>query len=177
MKTALNKQIFNLRDKVAPYWVLVVAKWRTLQLREQQLVLGLGVFLLLTLIYMGASGLMAYQRDITKGLANLNSLTLYAKQAATTYNQVTKVDANSFNQVNLEQVKGDVSQVLQIKDPDILIQEGQMTIDVPNAEFSQVMALLDQLRRSYAIFPTQVTLTRQSRVGFVSFNATFVVKQ
>jgi type II secretory pathway component PulM len=123
------------------------------------------------------TGLVRLNNNVTSDVDNLSHFTVYSKQAATTYKAVNQVEANSFTQVSSDQIKGDITQVLQIKDPDILIQSGQMTVNVPNAQFSQVMILLDQFRKSYAIFPSQVTITRQSQSGYVAFNATFWVKQ
>ena len=177
MIAILNKPILVLKEKFAPQFKLALNKWQVLQLREQRMLGGLAALVLVATIYLIGSSLMDLQHDLDKSVANLNKFTLFSKQAANTYKQINKVAANSFNPVNLEQIKADVAQVLEVKNPDILIQDGQMTLNIPNAQFVQLMLLLDQLRRSYAIFPSQVTITRQSHAGFVSFNATFWVKQ
>jgi type II secretory pathway component PulM len=168
LKTALA----NLKQKVEPQLKILIAKWNQLQPREQKLVGGLGVCLILTMLFLMVTGLIAYKARVDMAVKNLNSFVIFSKQAA-----LKSVEANTFTSVSSDQIKGDVTQVLQTKDPDILIQDGQMTITVPNAQFSQVMTLLDQMRRSYAIFPSQLNITKQSRAGYVSFNATFWVKQ
>lgn len=174
---ALNKYINRLKGFLQPKLQALHAKWLQLQPREQRLLLAMTVLLSIVVIFSAVSGVIAYQQKLVKEVSNLNNFTMYSRQAAIRYKNLNKVEANTFNQVDLEQIKGDVAQIFQVDNPDILIQDGQMTINIPNAQFDQVMVLLDQLRRSYAIFPSQVLIARQSRAGFVSFNATFWVKQ
>lgn len=177
MNAKLSKQIEKLNDIISPKLQLLKVKWLQLQPREQQLVSVMGAFIAILVLFTMISSIISFNRNLSQHVNNLFKFSVYSKQAANTYKSINKIEANSFNQANLEQVKGDVAQVLKIKDPDILIQDGQMTVNVPNAEFTQVMALLEQFRRSYGIFPSQVHIVRQTRTGFVSFNATFWIKQ
>lgn len=177
MNAKLSKQIEKLNDLIGPKLQLLKMKWLQLQPREQQLVGLMGAFIAILVLFTMVTSIISFNRNLSQYVNNLFKFSVYSKQAANTYKSINKIEANSFNQASLEQVKGDVSQVLQIKDPDILIQDGQMTVNVPNAEFTQVMALLEQFRRSYGIFPSQVNIVRQTRTGFVSFNATFWIKQ
>ena len=167
----------KVKTKLEPQINKLLQRWEQLQPREQKLVGGLGAFLILSMLFLAVSGLISYKAKVSAIVESLNRFTVFSKQAALSYKNVKSVEANTFNAVTTDQIKGDVAQVLQTKEPNILIQDGQMTISVPNAQFVQVMTLLDQLRRSYAIFPSQLTITRQSRSGFVSFSATFWVKQ
>ena len=173
----LNKPISRLVKRIEPQITIVKAKWRQLQPREQQLVVAMVAFISFVILYSAVTGLIKLKNNVVTQVNNLSQFTVYSQQAAATYKVVKKIEANSFNTVSSDQIKGDITQVLQIKDPDILIQNGQLTINVPNAQFSQVMILLDQLRKSYALFPGQVSITRQTQSGFVSFSATFWVKQ
>lgn len=177
MMASFKPHIDKLKARIEPQINKLIARWEQLQPREQKLVGGLGIFLVLSMIFLIVNGLITYKNNVAIMVENLNRVTVFSKQAAINYKNIKSVEANTFNSVTTDQIKGDVSQVLQTKEPNILIQDGQMTISVPNAQFNQVMTLLDQLRRSYAIFPSQLTITRQSRSGFVSFNATFWVKQ
>ena len=177
MIASFKPHIDKLKAKIEPQINKLVARWEQLQPREQKLVGGLGIFAIISVLFLAVSGLVSYKAKISNMVENLNRFTVFSKQAALNYKNIQSVEANTFNSVTTDQIKGDVAQVLQTKEPNILIQDGQMTISVPNAQFTQVMTLLDQLRRSYAIFPSQLTITRQSRSGFVSFSATFWVKQ
>lgn len=177
MVIPFKAKLLKLQLLLKPKIELILARWRMLQPRERQLLGGLGILLVFMLLFMMINRLKAYKGDLDVAVQGLNSFVAFSKEAAANYKIIQNVEANSFNAVSTEQIKGDITQVLQVKEPDILIQDGQMTINVPNAQFNQVMTLLDQLRRSYAIFPSQLTITRQSRAGFVSFNATFWVKQ
>jgi type II secretory pathway component PulM len=175
--SALNKHFGRLKELSEPKLQLLQSKWEQLQPREQKLVSILAIFLGLFFLFSIISGLITYEHKLRRQIADLNKFTLYSMQAAYRYKALQQVEANSFNPVTATQIKGDVTQIFQVENPDILIQDGQMTINIPNAEFAKVMTLLDQFRRSYDIFPSQVSITRQSRAGFVSFNATFWVKQ
>lgn len=177
VQAVLNKQVARVKELMAPKLELLRARWSLLQPREQQLLAVMALFLVLVTVFFIITGLLGFQRKLAKDINNLNKFTIYSRQAAIRYKSLNKIEANTFNQVSLDQVKGDVKQIFQTENPDILIQDGQMTINIPNAQFSQVMTLLDQFRRSYDIFPSQVSITRQTRAGFVSFNATFWVKQ
>jgi len=177
MIASLKPFIEKLKQKIGPQLEALLSRWNQLQPREQKMVGGLGICLIATMLFMLVTGLVAYKTRLSMAVHNLNSFVSFSKQAALSYKNIKAVEANTFNSVSTDQIKGDVTQVLQVKDPDILIQDGQMTISVPNTQFSQVMTLLDQLRRSYAIFPSQLNITKQSRAGYVSFSATFWVKQ
>ena len=177
MTNKLHVKIEQLKRQLQPKFKLIVARWNQLQVREQQLLMLMGAFVGLTAIYLSVVNLVAYQKNLRIQVDNLSQLTVYSKQAANSYKQLTKVQANTFNPVGLEQIKGDVTQVLQIKSPDILIQDGQMTVNVPSVQYSQVVTLLEQFRRSYDLFPDQVNIIRLPKSGYVSFNAVFWVKQ
>ncbi len=177
MITKLKFQSENLKKQLMPKVQLLINRWQLLQAREQQLLTLMAVVAVLSIVFYSVTGLIQYNNRVTREVSNLNQFRLFSKQAANSYKALNKVQANTFNQVNLVQVKADVVQVLQVKDPDILIQDGQMTINVPNVQYNQVVTLFEQFRRSYALFPSQVTIIRQSKAGYVSFNAVFEVKQ
>ena len=177
MTAKIIKLYKQLLDQLDPKLKILQAKWYQLQPREQRLVAVMVSFICLISFFFLISSLVEFEHKLVKQIDGLNKFTLYSKQAKSRYKSSNQIEANSFNQVSIDQVKGDVAQIFQTKNPDILIQDGQMTINIPNAEFSKVMTLLDQFRRSYDIFPSQVSITRQSRAGYVSFNATFWVKQ
>lgn len=177
MISKLKLQSERLKKQLMPKIQLLINRWQLLQAREQQLLMLMAVVAVLSIVFYGVTGIIKYNDRITREVVNLNQFRIFSKQAANSYKVLNKVQANTFNQVNLVQVKADVVQVLQIKDPDILIQDGQMTVNVPNVQYNQVVTLLEQFRRSYALFPSQVNITRQSKAGYVSFNAIFWVKQ
>jgi type II secretory pathway component PulM len=177
MLAALKPYLNKLEARLAPVKEQLIGRWRQLQPREQQMVAGLGVFLIATTLFMVLTGLVSFKHKLARQVAELNQFTVYSHQAAGVYKQVSAIEANTFNAPDIAQIKADVSQILQIKDPDIFIQDGQMTLNIPNVPFTQVMVLLEQFRRSYAIFPSQINITRQSRSGYVTLSATFWVKQ
>lgn len=173
----LQKHLDKIINLLEPKIQLLKDKWQQLQPREQQLVGVMGVFIVVVIFYSLVSGLISLKNNVAEDVNGLSKFTAYSKQAAAAYKNVSQVDANSFTEVSTDKIKGDITQVLQVENPDILIQGGQLTVNVPNAQFSQVMILMDQFRKSYAIFPSQVSIIRQAQSGYVSFNATFWVKQ
>lgn len=177
MISKLKLQSEHLKKQLMPKVQLLINRWQLLQAREQQLLMLMAVVAVLSIVFYGVTGVIKYNDRVIREVVNLNQFRVFSKQAANSYKVLNKVQANTFNQVNLVQVKADVVQVLQVKDPDILIQDGQMTVNVPNVQYNQVVTLLEQFRRSYALFPSQVNITRQSKAGYVSFNAIFWVKQ
>lgn len=177
MITKLKLQSEHLKKQLMPKLQLLINRWQLLQVREQQLLMLMAAVAVLSIVFYCVTGVIKYNEKITRDVVNLNQFQLFSKQAANSYKVLSKVQANTFNQVNLVQAKADVIQVLQVKDPDILIQDDQMTISVPNVHYNQVVILLEQFRRSYALFPSQVNIIRQSKAGYVSFNAVFEVKQ
>ena len=172
-----QKHLDRFIEIFEPKLQLLKDKWQQLQPREQQLVGAMAVFIVVVVFYGLVSGLISLKNNVANDVNGLSRFTAYSKQAATAYKGVSQVDANSFNDVSIDKIKGDITQVLQVENPDILIQGGQLTVNVPNAQFSQVMVLMDQFRKSYAIFPSQVSIIRQAQSGYISFNATFWVKQ
>ncbi len=177
MSNKFQSKIEKIKQQFEPKIKLAVNKWNQLQVREQQLLMVMTTFLALTIIYLGAVNLISFQNNLKTEVDDLNQLNVYVKQSANNYKQLSKIQSNTFTQVDLEKIKGDVSQVLQIKSPDILIQDGQMTINVPSVEFNQVITLLEQFRRSYDLFPDQINIVRLPKSGYISFNAVFWVKQ
>jgi type II secretory pathway component PulM len=176
LKLQIRERSKLVHKKIEPYLDLATQKWQSLQPREQHLVAILGGAVLIFAVSSLLTGVIKYKENLQREVNSLAQFTLYAHDSAFTYKAINKIQANSFNQVNLDQAKGDVSQIFQLKNPDILIQDGQMTISLPNVDFNEVMLLLEQFRRSYALFPSQIYLTRGARSGFVALHATFGVQ-
>lgn len=177
MIAAIKKQAKNLQQMTLPYWEISKKRWLQLQPREKQLLILLSGFLALFLMFVLVGNLIRYKSDLENEVHNLAMVSSYSERMAITYQAVNKIQANSFSQVNLKQVKGDIAQVLQVKDPNILIQDGQMTMSFPLARFEDVVTILEQFRRSYGLFPSQVNLISLPQSGYVSFSATFWVNQ
>lgn len=152
-------------------------RWEQFLPRERYLLIAMAAALILSLIYFIISGLISYRNNLEVIVGNLNKTVLYTEQAKYKIKKLSKVDVNKFNQVTVEQIKSDITQVVQIESPVVLIQDEQLSINIPNGQFSLIMTLLDQLHRSYGIFPDQVNIIKQSQSGYVSMNAVFWVSK
>lgn len=173
----LKNKVEKFQLILAPKIKLVKTRWEQLLPRERMLLLGLGVFLALSLVYLTIVGLIKYKNSLELDVINLKRFSLYSTQAAQTYKQLSKIEANKVSTPSIDQIKSDVKQVLDTDNPNVSLQDSQISINIPNAPFNKVMALLDQFRRSYGMYPAQINIIRQSQDGYVSLNAMFWMNQ
>lgn len=177
MKKILKQKIEQLIKLLEPKLKLAKERWAQLMPRERLFLVGLGIFIVFSLLFITISGIVKYKESIQRDVNNLEQLTLYSVQVSQTFKQLSKTDVNQVSTPTVEQMKSDIKQVLQIEDPNVISQDGQITVNIPNVQFNLVMNLLDQFRRSYGLFPAQLNIIRQTQGGYVSFNATFWVNQ
>lgn len=177
MKAVLKLQIDRLNQLLAPKLIILKARWVELLPRERLLVLLMAGVAALSVLYLMVDGLVKYKQGLQRDIISLNQFSLYSVQSEQIFKQLAKVNVNKVSQPTIDQIKSDVKQVLAIDNPNVSMQDGQLTINVPNAQFNQIMTLLDQFRRSYGLFPDQINIIRQAQAGYVSFNATFWVNQ
>lgn len=163
--------------KLDPYIKQIQKRWEQFLPRERYLIVVMSIILLLSLIYFIISGIISYKNNLDVTVSNLNKTVLYTEQAKYQIKKISKVDVNKFNPVTSEQIKSDIKQVAQIESPVVLIQDEQLSINLTNTQFSLAMMLLEQLHRSYGIFPDQVNITKQSQAGYVNMNAVFWVSK
>ena len=166
----LKKQIEIYKKDANRYWV-------ALQPREQQLLAGGGVILIILAIYWLISSASNIQDGLNASVLKLSKDSIAAISISKQYKEINSIAANNINQVRNDQVRDDVVSALENKTVDVMLQDGVLTINVGDAEFSKVTILLDQLRKSYGLFPATVNINRLSKSGHVAFNATFVVNQ
>lgn len=177
MKKIIKQRIEKLIKILEPKLRLAKERWSQLMPRERVLLFVLGIFLVFSLLFLTVSGVVKYKQNIQRDVNSLQQLTLYSLQVSQTFKQLSKADVNQVTAPTIEQMKSDIKQVLQIEDPNVISQDGQITINIPNVQFNLIMTLLDQFRRSYGLFPDKLTIIRQTQGGYVSFNATFWVSQ
>ena len=170
-KYAKTLELFEAYKKEAnKYWV-------TLQPREQQLLAGGSIILVLLAVFWLIGSAIDMQSNLNTSVLKLSQGAIVATSINKEYKDLDSISANSVNQVKNDQVRDDVSSALDTKMVDVLLQDGILTINVGEAEFSRVIILLDQLRNSYGLFPATVKINRLSQPGHIAFNATFMVNQ
>ena len=151
--------------------------FRHLTPREQNILSIGGILLGVMLIFLTISWAVDIQRNLVKDYEYMQTYRLDAEDLVKEYKEIVKVRPNEFSEVKLEQVKGDVALALDIKEPDVTLSEGKLTINVPNTQFAGAITLLNQFRKSYGIFPDKLKITRLSNSGYVSVSASFIVEQ
>ena len=175
MKKILIKQFDGLKSKFQPQINQLKNKWSQLQEREKLLVAIMVACLGFTIVYFSVDAIVRYKKSLRSQVVSLNEFVLYANQSADSFKYLSKLEAKSITTPSLEQIKSDVTQVTAIENPGVNLQDGQLCITIQELQFNQAMALLDQLRRSYGLFPSQLTMNRQAKDGYVSFSAMFWV--
>lgn len=171
-KEKLAKLTEKIKQKTQP----IVDRWVKFTPQEKQLVsilaMAIGIFIMFSLIGTAI--------DITNKIHDrytiLEAYTLDTQSAQQEFKDLSKITANEFSTISLSRIQGDVMQALGTKDPDVTLQDNLLIITSDNVLFDKVIPLLDQLRKSYGIFPNKLKMT-QSKSGYVNFSATFLVSQ
>ncbi len=175
MKQLINKQIELLKVKFKPQINNLTNKWNQLQDRERILVGLMVASLVCSLLYISVDSIVKYKASLQREVVSLNEFVLYANQASVEFKNLSKLEAKSSMPPSVAQVESDVIQITSIEHPSVNLQDGQLAINIPEVQFNQVMMLLDQLRRSYGLFPDQLTIARKDKDGIVSLSALFWV--
>lgn len=178
LKTSLknNKRFNEIIDQIIQRSKPLVDRWIRLTVREKQLVGGLlaifGIFILSSII----GSAINLSSQLNNKYILLQAYKLDAQSIQKEFKELSNITANEFNSVSIERIKGDTTQALSVVNPDITLQDNILIIKADNVLFESVILLLEQLRKSYGIFPSKLKVT-QSRSGYVNFSATFSVSQ
>jgi len=141
--------------------------------RERQILIVGGACLLLAIVYLMISSIVGIGSDVESSYNTIQSYRADANDLIKRYKYISKLSPNEFSTVNVDRIKGDISQALDVKTPDVQIIDSTLTVKVSKAKFSNVMELFNQLRKSYGIYPDKLKITRLSDSGFVAFNVSF----
>lgn len=178
LKTSLknNKRFNVIIDQVIQRSKPLVDRWVKLTVREKQLVGGLlavfSIFILSSII----SSAINLSTQLSNKYVLFQAYKLDAQSIQKEFKELSNITANEFNSVSTERIKGDATQALGVVNSDITLQDNVLIIKADNVLFESVVLLLEQLRKSYGIFPSKLKVT-QSRSGYVNFSATFSVSQ
>jgi type II secretory pathway component PulM len=151
--------------------------WNNLTTREQQFLYAAGGFIGLLLIALLVSFILSISNSLVENVIRIEQYRQDAAVMAKEYRDLSQTSGNQFSSVSVDKIKGDATEVLNAKSPNIVLQDNVLQISVDSAKFEAVTAFLDQLRKSYGLFPSKLTITRLSQSGYVALNATFMVEQ
>lgn len=174
----IKAQILDIvLEKSKPYIRDAKNYWIKLSEREQWIVKGGGAALVLMFLFLIASSMFGLEGALKNSIRK-NSVDLAnAKILNLKMQDLSSITANEFTSVSSEKIKGDVTQLFAIKSPDVVLNDDTLIITISGTKFDLVMLFLDQLRKSYGIFPDKMKIYRGSQSGLVDFYATFHVEK
>lgn len=169
----LKKILAELHEQAKP----LIIKWGKLTPREKGLLVTLvgacALFILVSII----GSFIGISDSVSQRHATLQSYHMEAKGLNYEYQQLSKMVPNQFTEVTKTKIAQDMTQILGAKDPNVTLTNGELTVKTDNASFESVALFLEQLRKSYGLFPEKLIVTRlATSSGYVSLNATFVVE-
>ncbi len=146
--------------------------WKRQTERDQQILIVVGVLIILMCMAYVVSGAIQYRNDLQQKVVLYERYKIYSEIYARQYKDLTHITPNDFSTVSSERIKNDAKTVLGIKNTTVLLSDGTLTIKADNVKFEVLMEFLDQLRKSYGLFPNSLKITRVIS-GYVSFNVVF----
>lgn len=172
-----NQFIKNITTRMTERLKPLKAYWITLSSREQKLLMSGGIVLVVVIAFMGITSAIELQSDLQKQYLKNAQYHFNAEVMSKEYRDLISITSNDFSSVNSEKIKGDVNNALGNVTFDVILSDNTLIINVAEAPFENSLLLLDQLRRSYGLFPIKLKMTRLSKSGFVAFSASFNVEK
>lgn len=177
----LNKtklQVLNVAmERIQPYLKDAKNYWVQLSEREQLIVKVGAVSLGLMFLFLLTSSMFSLEGNLKESIRT-NSIDLNnGKMLNLKMQDLSTITANEFTGVTAEKVKGDITQLFVVKEPDVALNDNTLIINIPGVKFDLVLLFLDQMRKSYGVFPDKLKIYRSSQSGMVDFYATFNVEK
>ena len=147
--------------------------WVKLSGRDQQVLIGAGALVVLMFIIFTISSALQFSNSLQNDYSNLLEQKIDSEIIASQFKSLSDTTPNDFSTANSDRVKGDATQILDVKDAEIILSNNNLNITAKNAKFEKIMQFLDQLRKSYGLFPSTLTITRTSQSGYANFKAGF----
>jgi type II secretory pathway component PulM len=160
----------NLKEKTEP----LVDRWKTLSLREKRLLGGLAAICSIMVMFSIISGAISWANNLEVRYDKLQEFKLTSEFLKKEYSDLSMVTANEFSAVDLARIQGDIKDGLHVNNANVVLQDNLLVIKADNVLFDSVILLLDQLRKSYGIYPSKLKIT-QSGARYVDLNVTFAV--
>ena len=158
-------------------WYEVSAtRWIQFSTREKQLLIVsfvvIGIFIFISII----DASVGFLHNINQRYIVLQNSTSVAQALKVEYKTLLTINNNEFNTVDLAKIQGDVKNALNIDNSEITFQDNMLIIVAKNVSLQATILLLEQLRKSYGIFPDKVKFIKTSP-SYVNLNATFTVSK
>ena len=98
-------------------------------------------------------------------------ISVSVNQIATQYKNLKNIQPNNTNKIDINNLKQEIKTALQVTSVDVDVQDSQITISGSMVSFEKVILLLEQLKKSYNVFPEQASFVK-AKSGMVSFSFT-----
>jgi type II secretory pathway component PulM len=164
-------------ERLEPYLKELKDYWRSLSEREQFIVKVGVISLGLMFLFLIASSMFNLENSLKESIKINGTNLSNAKMLNLQQQDLATITANEFTGVTSEKVKGDITQLFTLKTPDVALNDNTLIINLPGVKFDLVMLFLDQMRKSYGIFPDKLKIYRSNQSGMVDFYATFNIEK
>lgn len=162
-------QIDNLILRLKPlkdYWMRSSG-------RDQKILTAVGAIILIMMITLIISSALQFRTNLANDYNIMAMQKIDSEIIANQYKNLSQTTPNDFSNVNSDRIKGDASQILDVKDSEIIIADNSLSVKATKVKFEKIMQFLDQLRKSYGLFPAKLTITRGPQSGYADFKVTF----
>lgn len=167
----IRQQLRKLSVQLKPYLVQAENKFRALSYREKVIIIIGLVIIMLYLLFSGVSIIVKYRYNLQNKVNNLNSISASVDQIANRYKLLKNIHPNATNKIDINNLKQEVKTSLQTDRVDIDVQDNQIIISSSMVAFEKVVLLLEQLKKSYNVFPEKASFVK-TKSGMVTFSFT-----
>ncbi len=147
--------------------------WKQRSEREQQILIIGSIFIVIFIFFSIIGMALDYRNNLRESYHELQRYKIEAEVIAAGNKALANTTPNDFSSVNSDRIKADAAQIMDIKDADIILADNILTVKANNVKFEATMLFLDQLRKSYGLFPSKLVISRLSQSGYVALNVTF----
>jgi len=167
----------NIKSMISPYYKKAQEYWLTLEKREQLLLSALGTFLIVVVFFYLISWVYSLNNDLAKNVQDDKIVLAQTTDMVKRYKLIQSTTSIDFSSVKIDQIKLDMTQILDVKDPNVILQDGVLSFNLHDTYASKYFNLLQKFKNSYGIYPDIVQINRGSQPGLIDVNTSFVVNQ
>lgn len=167
----LQQQTTVLVTKVKPVYDNLENRFKILSYREKIIVASMGILIVCYIIFVSISSIIKYRNNLQNTVNNLNTISVSVDQIANRYKSLKNIQPNTTNKIELNNLKQEIKTALQVNNVDVDVQDNQITISGSLVSFEKVILLMEQLKKSYNVFPDKASFVK-AKSGMVSFSFT-----
>lgn len=162
-KSLLYKKFLVSIENLKTYYL-------SLSAREQNFLTVAFVVVILFVFILIFSSVIKLKNNFDNDVIINKKLLLEVNNLSSSYKQIMLLTPNTFTEATNERISADVRDVLHVKNADITVDNQVVSINIDNVEFNLLMIFLDEVRKSYGLFPIKLKIAKQSMSGFVACN-------